>query len=130
MHKLRDKSARSAGGPRADLSLCSGQAKMGALRSIRSARNLVEAVEPATPEKLNCKPGSQGRAMERPLNPKMCKKQKGIAVRRENHKKCISMKSKELIHARVARFQTEKHMENEGISLWFAENKGDKKRLG
>jgi hypothetical protein len=25
--------------------------------------------------------------------------------------------------------ELKKHMENEGITLWFAENKGDKKRL-
>jgi len=70
--------------------------------------NLVEVGEPAIPEKLNCKPGSQGRAMERSLNPKICKKQKGIAMRRENHQKCMSMKSKELIYARVDRFGMEK----------------------
>jgi hypothetical protein len=70
--------------------------------------NLGEVVEPTAPPKPNCQTGSQGRAMETPLNPKMYKKPKGIAVRRENPQKCISMKSKELIAARMARLAMEK----------------------
>jgi hypothetical protein len=40
--------------------------------------------------------------METPLNAKMYKKPKGIAVRRENHQECISMKLKELAYAEGA----------------------------
>jgi len=60
----------------------------------------------------------------------MCKKAKGTAVRRENHQKCMPMKTKELIYGWRVRLATGKHIENEGITRLFAENKGDKKRLG
>jgi hypothetical protein len=63
---------------------------------------LGEVVEPTAPEKADCQPGTEGRAMEIPLNAKMYKKPKGIAVRSENHQECMSMKKKDLAYAEGA----------------------------
>jgi hypothetical protein len=60
------------------------------------------------PEKPNRQPGSEGGAMEIPLNAKMYKKPKGIAVPRENHQECMSLKTIGLVYAEVARFVMEK----------------------
>jgi hypothetical protein len=92
--------------------------------------DLSKVVEPTAPQKPDCEPGSQGRAVEPPLNAKMFMKQKGITVRGENPQKYIIMKLKELIAGRVARLAWKKHMENEGITREYSENKGDIKQLG
>jgi hypothetical protein len=73
--------------------------------TIKSGRhaNLGEVVAPTASAKLNCRPGFQGGAMETPLNAMMYKKPKGIAVRRETHRECMSLKTKDLAYAQVAR---------------------------